>query len=492
MIPDWGLLRCCEPVPIPGRRAPLAYSPRGCYHTLMQIMEVAAESVPLVKVGGLADVVDGLSRALHRMGHRVDRILPGYVRHIPGYADLPTIEVGEYTFRYMPGETGTVWFFHEPALFDRQGIYGEQGKGYPDNWLRFGRFSRAAAALILHLETPPDVVHVHDWHTATVGVFLPSTMRTVLTLHNAAYQERLTPDRAAVLDLPYDPGDPYTHSMLAQGLRTASWIVPVSPTYARELLGEGTDHGLAPLLRPLQARIRGILNGLDTERWDPRSDPALPVRYDISRLEEGKRAAARALRQELGLPSAGPLLGMVARITRQKGHDLLPALLPILRKHRATLVILGTGDALLEDRLQRLSSLDPAHIRFIRAFRDDLARRIYAAADWFLMPSRYEPCGLAQMIAFRYGTPVIAHRTGGLVDTVVDLHAAPARANGLLFWPFGAEPFRVVVDEALTLQKEHPEEYARLRIQAMQTPVSWEVSARAYLTLMQERQGVHP
>jgi starch synthase len=458
----------------------------------MRIVEVAAESVPLVKVGGLADVVDGLSRALHRLGHRLDRILPGYRRHLPDLHTLPARKVEGFVFRYTPGETGTLWFLDAPALFDRKGIYGEQGKGYPDNWKRFGLFSRAAAALIQTLEPTPDVVHVHDWHTATVPVFLGSEVLSILTLHNAAYQERLTADRAALLGLPYDPGDPFTHSLLAQGLRAATWIVPVSPTYARELLEEGTDHGLAPLLRPLRERIHGILNGLDTERWDPRNDPALPVAYGISTLEEGKRAAARTLRQELDLPSAGPLLGMVARITRQKGQDLLPALLPILRTHNAILVILGTGDGLLEDRLQRLANLDPRYIRFIRAFRDDLARRIYAASDWFLMPSRYEPCGLAQMIAFRYGTPVVAHRTGGLADTVVDLHADPSRANGFLFWPFGAEPFRVAVDEALTLQKEQPEAYARLRMQAMQTPVSWEGAARAYVELMQARQEVHP
>ncbi len=450
----------------------------------MRIVEVAAESVPYVKVGGLADVVDGLSRALHRLGHRVDRILPGYARHIPGYADLPEIQVAGYTFREMQGETGTVWFFHEPTLFDREGVYGEQGKGYPDNSRRFGIFSRAAAALIQRMVPPPDGVHVHDWHTATVPVFLSASIPTVLTLHNAAYQEPLTAALARTLSLPFDPEDPYTRSMLAQGLKAAHWIVPVSPTYARELLQEGTDHGLAPLLRPLRDRVRGILNGLDTERWDPRTDPALPRPYDASSLEAGKAAAAHALRKELDLPEPGPLLGMVARVTRQKGHDLLPALVPMLKQYRATLVILGVGDTRLEERLVRLAELVPRHVRFVRAFRDDLARRIYAGVDWFLMPSRFEPCGLAQMIAFRYGTPVVAHRTGGLADTVVDFHTHGGRANGLLFWPFGAAPFRMTVEDALRLMQETPDRYAQLRRNALHTPVSWDRSARAYLQLL--------
>ncbi|MCF6192567.1 MAG: glycogen synthase, partial [Candidatus Hydrothermae bacterium] len=362
---------------------------------------------------------------------------------------------------------------------------GEQGKGSPDTGRRFGRFSRAAAALIQRMAPPPDGVHVHDWHTATVPVFLSASIPTILTLHNAAYQEPLTAAQARALSLPYDPEDPYTHSMLAQGLRTAHWIVPVSPTYARELLQEGTDHGLAPLLRPLRTRMRGILNGLDTERWDPRTDPALPRPYDASTLEEGKAAAARVLRKELDMTGPGPLLGMVARITRQKGHDLLPVLVPVLRQYRATLVILGVGDLRMEERLQRLAELAPRHVRFIRAFRDDLARRIYAGVDWFLMPSRFEPCGLAQMIAFRYGTPVVAHRTGGLADTVVDLRPHPERANGLLFWPFGATPFEMTVEDALRMMLETPERYAQLRRNALQTPVSWDRSARAYLQLLE-------
>jgi starch synthase len=427
----------------------------------VRIAFIAAECEPWAKTGGLADVVDALARALGRLPDGptlpVEVFLPRY-RSVPVPPDSPSRAV-EVTDPASPSGRTVVRLVEvaangyrlrlvdHPPAFDRPGIYGDGPTDYPDSGWRFGLLCRTALTVLAAERPPVDVLHLHDWHACPVALLRetafaadPTIARAavVLTLHNLAYHGWLPAADLGQLGLA--PGDGVVAAdatgldLLRAGVERAEMVTTVSPTYAREALTPAFGFGLEDALTALGDRFVGILNGLDPEVWNPATDPAIAARYSATDLE-GKAACRRALLAELGLDPVdpGPVAAMIGRLDPQKGFDLLTGAAPAILAAGGRLVVLGTGNPKLIAGLRRLVRRRPGRIALVERFDRDLARRIYAGSDVFLMPSRFEPCGQGQMIALRYGTPPIVRRTGGLADTVVDVTVDPERGTGFVF-----------------------------------------------------------
>jgi starch synthase len=429
-------------------------------------------------------------------------VVPGY--RLPG-KEPPTGEpIGEVhallqraTLLSHPHQGTRVVFLDCPALFARPALYTLPDGDFPDNPMRFSFFARAALETVGKLGGA-DVVHAHDWQ----GALAPFLLRhdaglkawaggpgSVLSIHNLAYQGVFPP---WILDPCGLPAWAFNSSLLEfygqvnflkSGLVSCDAIATVSPTYAKEILTPLHGWSLQGVLASRVADLHGVLNGLDTTLWDPSSDPHLPAPYTADSVAEGKRAARSALAEELGLEDTEhPLLGMVSRLAEQKGADLVAADLDAIVDAGFDLVVLGTGERRFEEAMRGAEAAHPGRVRVVLRFDEPLSHRIYAASDLFLMPSRYEPCGLGQMIAMRYGTLPVVHRTGGLADTVVNADVpegtgfvfdvlTPAALVGTLQW---ARQF--LDDEA---------ELARLRANAMAQDFSWAASARRYVEIYQ-------
>jgi len=427
----------------------------------VRIAFIAAECEPWAKTGGLADVVDALARALGRLPDGptlpVEVFLPRY-RSVPVPPDSPSRAV-EVTDPASPSGRTVVRLVEvaangyrlrlvdHPPAFDRPGIYGDGPTDYPDSGWRFGLLCRTALTVLAAERPPVDVLHLHDWHACPVALLRetafaadPTIARAavVLTLHNLAYHGWLPAADLGQLGLA--PGDGVVAAdatgldLLRAGVERAEMVTTVSPTYAREALTPAFGFGLEDALTALGDRFVGILNGLDPEVWNPATDPAIAARYSATDLE-GKATCHRALLAELGLDPTdpGPVAAMIGRLDPQKGFDLLTGAAPAILAAGGRLVVLGTGNPKLVAGLRRLVRRRPGRIALVERFDRDLARRIYAGSDVFLMPSRFEPCGQGQMIALRYGTPPIVRRTGGLADTVVDVTVDPERGTGFVF-----------------------------------------------------------
>jgi starch synthase len=359
----------------------------------VRIVHVAAEAAPFSKVGGLADVAGALPAALVARGHDVTLVTPRYRDTQDG-----------------PLDGVDVVLVDRPELFDRSSIYGE-----PDDGERFAALADAGAVAAIDA----DVLHAHDWHAALacVGASVP----TVLTIHNLAFHGDQPPAFAARHGLapPPAPGDTWggAVNLLGRGIAAATAVTTVSPTYAREILTPEFGAGHDALLR--ERGVTGILNGIDTARFDPATDPAIAAPFSSGNMA-GREVCRRVLRAQLGLdlPAEAPIVGVVSRLTDQKGLDLLLAALPALRATGAGLVLLGSGDADVEAGFRAAAAAEPHAVAVRIGFDADLAQRIYAGCDLFCMPSRFEPCGLGQMIAMRYGALPVVRSTGGLVDTV--------------------------------------------------------------------------
>jgi starch synthase len=424
----------------------------------MRVAFIAAECEPWAKTGGLADVVDALARALGQVGSPdvegpVDVFIPNYrgvpvpdgatardlsipdPRHPGRSLDLRTLEIETHGYR--------LHLVDYPPAFDREGMYGTPSADHPDNAWRFGILCRAALERLRLEDRPPDVFHIHDWHAVPAllqraGIPELSRAAFVLTIHNLAYHG-WTPV-AQVKDLGLGrsvvPNGADGLDLLRTGIERADLVNTVSPGFAAEALTPEFGMGLDPVLRARGDRFLGILNGLDTELWDPSSDTALAATYS-SADRSGKARCREALLTELGLdPSdARPVLAMIGRLDRQKGFDLLAAAAPTLLSRGIRLVVLGSGSPDVVAPLRDLAATPAGRkgIALVERFDRDLARRMYAGADGFLMPSRFEPCGTGQMIALRYGTPPIVRATGGLRDTVIDVTADPKRGTGFVF-----------------------------------------------------------
>jgi starch synthase len=460
----------------------------------MRIAFVAAEAAPFAKVGGLGDVIGSLPASLRQLGHDPFVLIPAYAS-VPHLRDMETI--GEAQVLWPDGqERVTVrrqvhaeipyFLLENPRFFGREGIYG-----YPDDPERFCFFSRAALQC-LPLLGFPQVVHVHDWHTSPVLFYLASTafheqpeyaqLGTVLSLHNLAFQGLVEPSLLARVGLPVSPQDERLEyhgrvNLLKGGILAADIVGTVSPTYAREILSSTLGFGLETSLSRRRDVLFGILNGLDTVDFDPAefgyhpNDSPLPYKHH----------AKTQWQAALGLPTEEkiPLLAIVSRLSEQKGFDLFFPILDRLLAQGIQLVILGNGDEGYARLFREAEVRFPQQVSYQGGFNAPLAKQIYAGADIFLMPSRFEPCGLSQMIALRYGTIPVVRQTGGLADTVFEYQLETEEGNGFLFQPYEAEAFYAAIQRALSvyMQEHH---WLRLVKNGLAGDYSWAHSAPRY------------
>jgi starch synthase len=482
----------------------------------MKILFVASEAFPLVKTGGLGDVLYSLPHALNDRGADIRLLLPGYrallsqldqVR-ILGWLDVRGAD-GMVSARILetrhPDYAFPLWVVDCPRLFDRAGnpYVSAGGDDWPDNAERFAVFSRVAAQLAqdaLDLGWQPQVVHAHDWQTGLVGAFLadqPLRPKTVFTIHNLAYGGYFPNSEFVRLQLPshwWTPEGAEFHggfSMLKAGIVYADAVTTVSPTYAAEICTPAFGYGLDGLLRSRQYKLHGILNGIDTTIWNPSTDVHLPAHYSAGRINPGKRRNKQALLERF-LPHAddaaaqAPLIGLVGRLVEQKGIDWVLAAMPVLLAETdVRFVLLGSGQPAYEQKLLRLAQQHPDRVMVKIGYDEPLAHLIEAGADLFLMPSRFEPCGLNQMYSLRYGTPPIVFKTGGLADTVVDANAATlddGTATGFVFDTPEVTALQETVRRALELYRQ-PAQWRRLQQAGMRQSFDWSESAGHYLAL---------
>jgi len=475
----------------------------------MRVLFASPECSPLVKVGGLGEVSSALPAALRRAGIDVRVLLPGYpgvIEAVPNGRTLahlrlfdPPLQVDLIEAALPDGVPLMV--IDCPRLYSRGGgpYQDEAAQDWPDNPLRFGLLSRVTAVLggaSSPLAWHPQIVHCNDWPTALAPAYLHfapgARARTVMTIHNLAFQGNFSPDHVAALGLPpasFGVAGLEFHgsmSFLKAGLVYADALSTVSPNYAREIQSDSLGFGMEGLLRARRDSLYGILNGIDTRVWDPRTDVFVASRYGSETLE-AKRQNKEALQRRLGLEIAAdiPLLGAVSRLTHQKGIDLLVEAAPRLAAFPAQLAVLGAGERELERSLRSVAERYPGAISVVTAFDERLAHSIEAGADLFLMPSRFEPCGLNQMYSQRYGTPPIAHGTGGLVDTIVDCNPATladASATGFLFNEPTVPALISAVERALAVFAQ-PNRWRALQRAGMARDFGWDAPAREYAKL---------
>jgi starch synthase len=469
----------------------------------VKVLFATSEIAPWVKTGGLGDVAAALPAALRQAGVDVRILVPCYPALRKAFPDAQTPVVATFddfgagfapsALRQAKAPDGTPFLLLDcPAYFDRPGnpYLGPEGVDWLDNYLRFGLLSRIAAWLgsdACHLSWQPKLIHCNDWQTGLVPAYLKlihgGRARTLLTVHNLAFQG-LFPQQALVeLGLPAEAWSMhgvefYGHlSFLKAGLQYADGITTVSPTYAAEIQTDAEGMGLAGLLRHRADRLTGIINGIDTVAWDPVRDHHLPFAFDAAHLAD-KRKNKAALQEEVGLTVRNdvPLLGIVSRLTHQKGLDLVPAIAQEIAALPAQLVVLGSGERALEDTFRQLATLHPGQFATRIGFDEGLAHRIEGGADIFLMPSRFEPCGLNQMYSLRYGTPPVVRATGGLADTVAD------GVNGFAFREAIAESLLAAIRRAVTAWR-NKKAWNAMQIDGMARDVSWAKPAREYAML---------
>ena len=475
----------------------------------MDILFVTTELAPFVKVGGLADVSAALPKALRGLGHSVTVVLPRYPALESGGLLVARrltplkFSLGDRSFEItvfdgrLASQVDLV-LVDAPGMFDRDGVYGERGVDFPDNAQRFAVLSRAAAELARQRALagkPFDVIHCNDWPTALVPTYLRelaadvpalAATRTVLTIHNVAHQGTFPKATLPSLGLSWDTftmdgiefyGDV---NVLKQGILTANAITTVSPTYAREIQMPDRGGKLEGVLASRGASIVGIANGVDYSVWNPATDPSIAARYDAEDPSNKTRCRG-ALQKELGLPldPAAPLVACVGRIVHQKGSDILAAALPkLLRATEAQVVIAGDGDAALVEKIESAVSKSHGRAVFARAASEALVHRVFAGADFVLVPSRFEPCGLVQLYAQRYGALPVARATGGLVDTIVDCDAKLETGTGFLFDEMSADALLGAVERAIA-GKAHTRWPSLVR-RVMRLDRGWERPARRY------------
>jgi len=438
----------------------------------LKILFISAEVGPFAKVGGLADVAAALPGALRALGHDVRVVTPRHSSESIGEiaASIP-LSAGRRAAARVTASAGDgvpTYFVESDGLFPGSRVYGE-----PNDLERYLAFSQAALELPKQLGWRPDIFHCNDWHTAPIAFGLRNRAwgdafyreaACVLTVHNLRYRG---PDELA--------------DFLCQGIYYADAVTTVSETYAREILTPEYGEGLHPLLRERQNRLFGILNGLDYREYDPAHDPHLAANFDTATLEQRATNKA-ALQQRAGLTQDAevPLVGMVSRLTEQKGMDLtLEVMETILREGAAQLVLLGTGDEAYHRAFRDLAQRHRGRVAVSIAFDPALAQLIYGGSDLFLMPSRFEPCGLGQLIALRYGAIPVVRHTGGLADTVRDYAGPASQGNGFVFHEYSTGALMAAVVRALAVF-QHPDEWRLLQRRGMEMDFSWGRSARRY------------
>ena len=481
----------------------------------LAILFAASEMAPWVKTGGLGDVAAALPAALRRARHDIRVLIPAYPalhKAFPGatvLADLPALAPALPPARLLAAEADglPLILLDCPELFARSGnpYLDALGHDWPDNAIRFGLLSRVAA-LLGQAGSPlgwqPDVVHVNDWQTALAPAWLhyEGGAASVVTVHNIAFQGTFAAGHLMALGLPeyawrFDGVEYHGQlSFLKAGLQLATLISTVSPTYAGEIQHAHFGYGLAPLLRHRADALRGILNGVDTALWNPASDPTLATPYAANRLA-AKRENKRALQGEMGLEPAvdRPLFGIISRLTQQKGLDLVLTLGEGITQLPAQLAVLGSGDKAIEAGFSSLAASHPGQIAVRLGFDEALAHRIEAGADCFLMPSRFEPCGLNQMYSLRYGTPPIVRATGGLADTVVDVSdatLADRTGNGFVIDEATPHALWLALERATRCWHKR-KVWQRIQQNGMRRDFSWEHAAHDYVALYRDAIAAH-
>lgn len=481
---------------------------------------IASEMSPLAKTGGLADVLGALPAAINAAGHSCSVFMPGY-RSAVRYAgdkleDLNLgfpINVGDHQItarvsRYTTPAGVAVYLIDQPRLFDRDGLYGDRQGDYLDNAVRFTFFNRAVLQAIRRLNLPLDVIHCHDWQSGLIPAYLYCGMETlpnasnaavIMTIHNLAYQGRFWVPDYPLTGLPWDL---FTHlglefyndiSFLKSGLVYADAVTTVSPQYALEIQTPQHGCGLEGVLRNRADELTGIVNGIDTDLWNPQTDPHLKHHFDAESFAEGKAACKRELQTSMNLPVDDDkmLIGAVGRMVSQKGWDLLLQVLPQwLDDDRLQFVFLGSGDPYYEGELQRLQQSHSHRVSFTAGFNEPLAHQIEAGCDLFLMPSYYEPCGLNQLYSLRYGTLPLVHTTGGLKDTVAgfDGKNADFPATGFSFVSYNASALTDCFSSARRIFFDDRTSWQRMMKRAMQQDWSWDASAQRYIELYYQTQ----
>jgi starch synthase len=456
----------------------------------MRVAFVAAEAAPFAKAGGLADVVGSLPKALSRLGVETAVFVPRYgntegdMRKIASFfVDFGGEKKEVVVFRaLLPKSAVPVFLLDFPPYFGRPGIYGEGGEDYPDNLRRFAFFSKAALFAASILSWTPEIFHIHDWHTALLPLYqrkLGIPGKLVLTIHNLAFQGWFPRKEWELLglsseDLALAGGGDWL-CVLRVGLILSDFLTTVSPAYAQEILENGL--GLDEILRSRAQDLVGIINGIDEDEWDPRCDPYLWAHYWADDLR-GKTLNRRLLLQALGLSGEGPLMAMVGRLTEQKGIDLVLAGLERMMALGISLLVLGTGDPKYEQSFREAEKRWPQNLKALLEFSEEWAHKVIAAADFLLMPSRFEPCGLTQLYALRYGTIPIVRATGGLRDTVQDVEEG---GNGFVFQEYTAEAMLEALARAVKLWREDRKALLALRRKALLGDYSWDRPAREYL-----------
>jgi starch synthase len=470
----------------------------------VKILFAASEAAPFAKTGGLADVAGSLPPALAALGHDVRVVLPRYrcvdrerfkLRSVASFS----VPVGGWKERCeilgsrMDARV-KAYFVQKDLYFDRPGLYGTAQSDYADNAERFLFFSRAALELCRALDFSPDIVHCNDWQTGFMPLYLDrlyrsdarfKRTRSVFTVHNLGYQGLFWHWDMKLTGLGWEEFTPEgveffgKVNFMKAGLVAADLITTVSKTYSREIQTAENGHGLEGVLAKRAKDLFGVVNGIDYRLWDPAHDRDLPRTFSATRLA-GKAVCREELKRSSGLaPGDAPLIGMVTRLAAQKGLDIVAEALPAIMASGAQLVILGTGDATYQKLLTEASRRYPKRMRILLRYDEKLAKQIYAGCDMFLMPSHYEPCGLSQMIALRYGTVPIVRRTGGLADTVEDYHPRSGRGTGFVFDEYSSDALIRCLERAIAAYT-NVDAWHRLMQAGMKQDFSWRNSAKEY------------
>ena len=472
----------------------------------MKVLFVASEAAPFIKTGGLADVMGALPKALQALGVEPALVIPNYEGIGEEYKkEMETVYEGTVDLSWRNQYMGVkklvqdgipVYFIDNEYYFKRDKLYG-----YDDDAERFAFFAKAALAMLHHIDFKPDVIHTNDWHTGMLGAYLKEDfmqdpfyqgMKNIYTIHNLKYQgvfgRNIVGD---VLGMPLhllyngnieNDGDV---NFMKAGMCYADFITTVSPSYAEEITYPYFGEGLEDYVALCAGKISGILNGLDEQEYNPETDPYIPVCYDADNVLMKKPLAKEALQRELGLTvnRERPMLGMITRLVEAKGLDLVMHIMDELMEEQVQLVVVGTGDEEYANALRELAWRHPGSVSVNILFNEGLARRVYAGADMFIMPSRYEACGLSQMIAMRYGTVPVVRETGGLKDSVInfDKYNTP-EGNGFSFANFNAHELLFTIKRGLTCYEEKPL-WEKIVYNAMHSDNSWNRSAQAYADL---------
>ena len=471
----------------------------------LRVLAVASEIFPLIKTGGLADVVGGLPPALAHHGVEVRTLVPGYPSVLRALEGTKVIAEYGYFFgascKLLAGRAAGLDLFvlELPQLFWREGnpYSGPDGQPWPDNSVRFAALAHMGYLISRGDFGPyvPDVLHVHDWQAALAPAYLHyggrSRPRSVLTIHNLAFQGQFSRDLLYAIGL---PGHAYAMDgveyyggigYLKAGIRFADRITTVSPRYAAEICQPGAGMGLDGMLRHKGLALSGIVNGIDVDTWNPADDPALAATYTVDTLELRARNKAALEGRFALVPGDGPLIGLITRLSWQKGMDIVIEALPSILAAGCRVVVLGTGDAPLEAALAKATAAHPGQIGVFAGYDENLAHLVQGGADAILVPSRFEPCGLTQLYGLRYGCLPIVSRVGGLFDTVIDANAAAREqgvATGIQFEPVTREALEAAIARFVALYAD-PAAWRAMQRQAMSLDLSWTRRAGAYAAL---------